>query len=268
MTTHRDASVLHHVEHVMGTTVSFDIREPAPAVGALDDVVRWLHHVDATFSTYRDDSEITRFGRGELSLDELGRDTQDILLRCIELTDLTGGAFDVFAVPAPNGTMLDPSGLVKGWSIERAAAMLEAAGAMNFCINAGGDIVVRGEAAPDRGSGGSGFVIRTTPSNSHSYSTCAVRSASQHLRHMSAARTSSTPASAHRPPRSPARPSSDLISAWPTHTRQLPSSWASTRSTGSRHSPATTPTSSPTTARHTGAAGSRTRRGSPCSCGP
>jgi len=148
MTTHRAATVLHHVEHVMGTTVSFDIREPAPVVGALDDVVRWLHHVDATFSTYRDDSEITRFGRGELSLDELGHGTQQILLRCIELTDLTGGAFDAFDVPAPNGTMLDPSGLVKGWSIECAAAMLQAAGATNFCINAGGDIVVRGEAAP------------------------------------------------------------------------------------------------------------------------
>ena len=25
MTTHRAATVLHHVEHVMGTTVSFDI---------------------------------------------------------------------------------------------------------------------------------------------------------------------------------------------------------------------------------------------------
>jgi thiamine biosynthesis lipoprotein len=147
VTTHRDAKVSHHVEHVMGTAVSFDIREPAPVVRALDDVVRWLHHVDATFSTYRDDSEITRFGRGELGIDGLSRETEDILLRCIELGDVTGGAFDAFAVPAPNGTMLDPSGLVKGWSIQRAAAMLEAAGAMNFCINAGGDIVVRGDAA-------------------------------------------------------------------------------------------------------------------------
>ena len=41
---------------------------------------------------------------------------------------LTDGAFDAFAVPAPNGTMLDPSGLVKGWSIERAAELLVAAG--------------------------------------------------------------------------------------------------------------------------------------------
>ncbi len=148
MTTHRPASVLHHVEHVMGMAVSFDVREPAPEPGTLDDVLRWLHRVDATFSTYRDDSEISRFGRGELSIEELSRDVEDILLRCIELTDVTGGAFDAFAVPAPNGTLLDPSGLVKGWSVERAAEIFEAAGATNFCINAGGDIAVRGEPAP------------------------------------------------------------------------------------------------------------------------
>ena len=148
MTAQPASGVLHHVEHVMGMVVSFDIREPVPAVGALDDVLRWLHHVYATFSPYRDDSEITRFGRRQLGIDDLSRDVEDILLRCIEPTDLTGGAFDAFAVAAPNGTTLDPSGLVKGWSIERAAAMLQAADAMNFCINAGGDIALRGEASP------------------------------------------------------------------------------------------------------------------------
>ena len=53
-------------------------------------------------------------------------------------------------MPAPNGTTLDPSGYVKGWSIELAARMLEAAGATIFCINAGGDIAIRGVPEPDR----------------------------------------------------------------------------------------------------------------------
>ncbi len=182
----------------MGMAVSFDIREPAPAVGAMDDVLRCLHHVDTTFSTYRDDSEITRFARGELGIDELSCDAQEILLRCLELTELTGGAFDAFAVPAPNGTHLDPSGLVKGWSIERAAATLEAAGARNFCINAGGDIAVRGQASPGR-AWRVGVRHPDLADQLALVLAVPVRSESQHLRRMSAARTSLTHASAHRP---------------------------------------------------------------------
>ena len=139
---------LHHVELVMGMAVSIDIREPVPCAAAVRDVVAWLRHVDETFSTYIDCSEISRFGRGELSSDQLSEETADVLRRCIVLNEVTRGTFDAFAVPAPNGTMLDPSGFVKGWSIERAAAMLEAAGAVNFCINAGGDIAIRGRPEP------------------------------------------------------------------------------------------------------------------------
>jgi thiamine biosynthesis lipoprotein len=38
--------------------------------------------------------------------------------------------------------------LVKGWAVERAAGILEQWGAANFCINAGGDIVLRGGPQP------------------------------------------------------------------------------------------------------------------------
>ena len=54
---------VRHVEHVMGTVVSIDIRGTPPDDGALADVLAWLHHVDETFSTYRPESEISRFGR-------------------------------------------------------------------------------------------------------------------------------------------------------------------------------------------------------------
>jgi thiamine biosynthesis lipoprotein len=39
--------------------------------------------------------------------------------------------------------------LVKGWSVARAGEILAAAGARNFCINAGGDILTRGCPAPE-----------------------------------------------------------------------------------------------------------------------
>lgn len=136
-----------HVEFVMGMAVSIDIRDDLPAI-AMEEVVAWLHHVDATFSTYMPDSPLSRLGTGAATLEEMTEEVVGVLALCEELHDDTGGAFNAFIVPAPNGSRLDPSGVVKGWSIERAAEMLERRGAQNFCINAGGDIAIRGHARP------------------------------------------------------------------------------------------------------------------------
>ncbi|MCU1501694.1 MAG: thiamine biosynthesis protein [Ilumatobacteraceae bacterium] len=137
----------HHVEFVMGMAVSIDIRDDLPS-DALDEVVQWLHHVDATYSTYIPDSPISRVGLGIASAEDMTREVGEVVALCEELRDDTGGAFDAFVVPAPNGSHFDPSGVVKGWSIERAATILERHGATNFCINAGGDIALRGHARP------------------------------------------------------------------------------------------------------------------------
>lgn len=138
----------HHVELVMGTAVSFDVRDGSPDSGALAEAVAWLHHVDRTYSPYIPDSPISRLGRAEITLDDLDDEVQDVLLLCEALHDDSGGVFDAFGIPAPNGTNLDPSGLVKGWSIERAAELIAAHGHQNFCINAGGDVAIRGQAGP------------------------------------------------------------------------------------------------------------------------
>ena len=96
------------------------------------------------------ESPISQFGLGLISADQLSEEVRDVLTLCESVREETSGAFDIGCVPAPNGSTLDPSGLVKGWSIERAAELLEAHGATNFCINAGGDIALRGNAEPDQ----------------------------------------------------------------------------------------------------------------------
>jgi len=58
MATTTDLQARHHVEHVMGMAVSIDVRDDVSEAG-IDEVVAWLHHVDATFSTYKVDSPIT-----------------------------------------------------------------------------------------------------------------------------------------------------------------------------------------------------------------
>ncbi|MDF6022923.1 FAD:protein FMN transferase [Streptomyces sp. JH34] len=136
---------LRHVEHVMGSVFSFDVRdEPTPALRrALDEAVIHLHRVDEVFSTYRPDSYISRLGRGEIRREDCPPEVLEVLRLCAHATRVSDGWFSV----VPEGT-LDPSGLVKGWAVEAASHILHEAGARHICVNGGGDIQLRGPAAP------------------------------------------------------------------------------------------------------------------------
>lgn len=127
----------------MGMAILVDVRDTVAEI-AVEEVFVWFRWVDATFSTYKPDSEISRIGRGELNAADAGPDVREVLRRCEELKAETAGYFDAHAAGS-----LDPSGLVKGWAVDCAAALLENAGARNFGIYAGGDIVVRGGALPE-----------------------------------------------------------------------------------------------------------------------
>jgi thiamine biosynthesis lipoprotein len=131
----------------MGTVVSFDVPAWAgtdSADGAvLDRAVRWLHCVDAMFSPYRDDSDVSRFGRGSLALAQCAPELTEVLSACADVSALSGGYFTT----TPGGRF-DPSGYVKGWAIERAAAMLTDAGSAEHSVNGGGDIQCVGDHGP------------------------------------------------------------------------------------------------------------------------
>ena len=137
---------LRRIEHVMGMPVVVDLRDEDVGDDAIDEVFEWLRLVDARFSTFKPDSEICRLDRGDLALEDAHADVRAVLERCEELCDETGGYFDVRAGAS---RQLDPSGLVKGWSVDRAAALLDAAGATSYAVNAGGDIRLRGGAQPE-----------------------------------------------------------------------------------------------------------------------
>lgn len=129
----------------MGTVVSFDVREAdagCDVVAAIDRAMAWLHEVDRRFSPYRADSEIARLADGRLPLAGAHADTKAVLALCEAMRLDSGGVFDAWHW-APDGR-LDPSGLVKGWSVQRAADDLVNAGLRAFAINAGGDVVVVG----------------------------------------------------------------------------------------------------------------------------
>jgi thiamine biosynthesis lipoprotein len=148
MTSALSAPGYSHVADVMGMAISIDVRDAVAGTPGLAGVLEWFDHVDRTFSTYRPDSPIARIGRGELAIADAETEVREVLLACEALRRRTSGIFDAFAVPAPNGTALDPSGYVKGWSVDRAVRILTDAGLRDFCINAGGDVRIHGHAAP------------------------------------------------------------------------------------------------------------------------
>jgi thiamine biosynthesis lipoprotein len=86
---------------------------------------------------------VSRLRNGSLTAAGGSADLRLVLDRCADLWRDTDGYFDAYA-----GGPLDPSGYVKGWSVEVASARLAAAGSTRHHINAGGDIRMRG-AGPD-----------------------------------------------------------------------------------------------------------------------
>lgn len=195
---------LRHVEHVMGTVFSFDIRdEPTAAIhGALAEAVGHLHHVDAAFSTYRPDSHISRLDRGEIRLADCPPEVHEVLSLCALATRDSDGWFSI----APAGA-LDPSGLVKGWATEAASQLLYDAGAHHTCVNGGGDLQLRGRAAPaSRGASASPtrYVQVSSPPSSQPITTWP----SPPPAPPNAAPISSTRITAPPSPRSPPSPSS------------------------------------------------------------
>ena len=137
---------LRRVEQIMGMPVVVDVRDEDADERAVESAFDWLRRVDRTFSTYTDDSEISRLNDGLLALEDACDEVREVLERCEELRAETDGYFDARAGRAHG---VDPSGYVKGWAVERAAELLHEAGLRNYAVNAGGDIRLRGRAAPE-----------------------------------------------------------------------------------------------------------------------
>lgn len=131
------------VEHCMGTVFTIDIRDEGDWTDPVQSVVAWLHHVDDVFSTYRADSDLSRINRGELRLRDADPSVGEIFELCVDLGIQTNGFFD-----ARDGSAIDPTGVVKGWAIERASELLRTAGSHNHVVNGGGDMQIAGEAEP------------------------------------------------------------------------------------------------------------------------
>lgn len=99
-----------------------------------------LDRVDARLSPFRGDSLVSRFRRGDWDVLLSEADAYEVYALCEHARDVTRGHFD-----ALDGPDWDPTGLVKGWAVERAfervlAPALEAGAAEAAALSGGGDM--------------------------------------------------------------------------------------------------------------------------------
>jgi len=125
---------------IMGMPITVEI------VDALDpdlfcQVFTYFDSVDARFSTYRENSEICAFNRGEIAEQNFSADMRAVFALAHATHADSQGFFNMMTM---DGTC-DPSGIVKGWAIRNAAEILAREGVENYFIDAGGDIQSSGK---------------------------------------------------------------------------------------------------------------------------
>jgi thiamine biosynthesis lipoprotein len=127
------------VREVMGMPITVEVRDVAPNPEAVEVVYKDLALVDRTFSPFLAQSEVSRINRGELRLEDSSDSMRQILDLCRLYERVTDGYFTAWF-----DGRFDPTGLVKGWAIDRACAILDRFGFRSYLVDAGGDVRVRG----------------------------------------------------------------------------------------------------------------------------
>lgn len=124
----------------MGMPITVEIADTVTA-SLVDHVYEYFTAIDKRFSLYKPDSEISAYNRGDLLLNDLSAEMQEVLALANRTKTETNGYFEI---RRPDG-LIDPSGIVKGWSVRNASLIIRASGVQNFYIDAGGDIQTGGK---------------------------------------------------------------------------------------------------------------------------
>ncbi|KAA2261729.1 FAD:protein FMN transferase [Solihabitans fulvus] len=133
------------VEQIMGMPISVHLRGPqvpGERPEAVERVFDELRRVDRIFSTHRADSQISQLADGLRDLSDCDQQVTEVLALCDTARELTEGWFDALLPTGDGALRLDPTGLVKGWAVERAVAALAEDWPGDYYVNAGGDLAL------------------------------------------------------------------------------------------------------------------------------
>jgi FAD:protein FMN transferase len=126
----------------MGMPVTVQVVDDVAEGEALDKVFEDFSLLDQTFSPFLVGSEVSRINRAELRTEDAGQ----LVNQAIDLCRLYERATDGYFSPWIAGRF-DPSGLIKGWAIDRACSILDRYGYRDYFVDAGGDVQTHGQNA-------------------------------------------------------------------------------------------------------------------------
>lgn len=146
---------MRKVAQIMGLPITVDIPN-CDDEKIFSNVFDWFREVDQRFSTYKPDSEVSRYRRGDVT--KPSRVLEHIIKACKKAEQDTAGYFSAWAGitdsadgrgGAKPARWFDPSGYVKGWAIKKAGKNIENMGYETYCIGAGGDVLARSDSEKD-----------------------------------------------------------------------------------------------------------------------
>jgi thiamine biosynthesis lipoprotein len=131
--------MMHDTRILMGMPITVAIVKDAPG-RLLDDVFDYFAAVDARFSVFKPDSEISALNHGRIAVADVSAEMQEVLGLAERTKRETDGYFEI----RRSDGLVDPCGIVKGWAIRNAADLIRRSGARDFYVDAGGDIQTGG----------------------------------------------------------------------------------------------------------------------------
>ena len=130
--------MIKQTRQIMGMPIVLMVSDDSATNENIEEVFSFFTYVDKTYSPFISTSIVSRINQGEIGEPEYTNELREILAIAKNTKHQTGGYFDVW-----HKGNFDPSGIVKGWAIAKAAQIIGKY-SDNFYIEAGGDIQVSG----------------------------------------------------------------------------------------------------------------------------
>ena len=114
---------------LMGMPISVEIVDGNAAQDNINKIFNYFKYVDEKFSVFKNNSEITKINNGKIRKRDYSEDMKNIEL-AEQTKKETDGYFDI----VNNNGKYNPSGIVKGWAIYKAAELLKNMGYKIFML--------------------------------------------------------------------------------------------------------------------------------------